>query len=582
MDIVRRWKRTGLRLIDSIMRPRDAKIFVEEIEFSGGQKIRLTESSILVIVGPNNAGKSSVLREIRDHLLEGWRFGPVLRSATVQVRGSAEAFKRQVREAGLSTEKQGIIKIGWAEYPIDRVDEDLKKGFVGSKAIPLFISYLGAEERLQITDPSSRGDYLQSAPKNPMQWLELDNLAEKRISDIFEKTFGAGLILNTFAGDKLVLHIVSPDDARSESNSTRDEAKWLASLPRLNRQGDGMRSFAGTAMGLLVHPTSAVLLDEPEAFLHPPQARKLAQVIATEVPGECQVIVATHNDAFVRALLDVSGDRLILARIVRHGSENVVTVLDQAQLGEMWNDPLIRTSDVLSALFHEAAILCEGDSDARFFGSLLDSTSSEDRDSDVRLFHFGGKDRIASIARALRLVRIPVVAIVDIDILSDREKFFALFEVMGGRRADIENDVRNLIKSVTQRKGQLTGAELGVELRRLAADVEQMTDVPKQARGKLLDLGKASSNWERVKQDGIRALDVPTFTRISEACQQVGLLVNPEGELEGFCRAVPRTHKGEWLAQVIRKDLASDPILSDARDFAAKIRATTHAMIARR
>jgi ABC-type hemin transport system ATPase subunit len=116
MNIVRRWKRTGQRLLDSFIRPRDAKIYIGEIEFSGGQKIRLNDSSILVIVGPNNAGKSSVLREIREHLLEGWRFGPVLKSATIQVRGSAEAFKRQVMEAGLSTEKQGIIKIGYAEY----------------------------------------------------------------------------------------------------------------------------------------------------------------------------------------------------------------------------------------------------------------------------------------------------------------------------------------------------------------------------------------------------------------------------------------------------------------------------------
>ncbi|MEH2497720.1 ABC-type phosphate/phosphonate transport system ATPase subunit [Bradyrhizobium sp. AZCC 1678] len=193
MDIFRRWKRTGLRVLDSVTGAREAKIFVEELEFSSGQKIKLTESSILVIVGPNNAGKSSVLREIRDYLIEGWTFGPVLRNATVRVRGSADAFKRLVREAGLATDKLGIIKIGWSDYPVDKVDEDIKKGFVGSKAVPLFFSYLGAEERLQIADPSGRGDYLKSAPKNPMQWLELDNLAEKRISDIFEKTFGAGL-----------------------------------------------------------------------------------------------------------------------------------------------------------------------------------------------------------------------------------------------------------------------------------------------------------------------------------------------------------------------------------------------------
>jgi hypothetical protein len=152
---------------------------------------------------------------------------------------------------------------------------------------------------------------------------------------------------------------------------------------------------------------------------------------------------------------------------------------------------------------------------------------------------------------------------------------------MGGRRADIENDVRNLNRLVAQRKGQLTGQELGIELQRLAKEVELITDIPKQARRRLLELGKTSSNWERVKQDGFRALDVPAFTKISEACRQVGILINPEGELEGLCRAIPRTHKGEWLAQVIRKDLLNDPDLSDAREFVGTIRSTTRIMISK-
>jgi hypothetical protein len=335
-------------------------------------------------------------------------------------------------------------------------------------------------------------------------------------------------------------------------------------------------------MSLLVHPTSTVLLDEPEAFLHPPQARRLAEVVATEVPGECQVIIATHNDAFVRALLDASGERVILARIIREGSANAVTVLDQAQLDEMWNDPLLKTSDVLSALFHEAAILCEGDSDARFYGSLLDATRSQSRDPDTRFYHFGGKDRLANIAEALRLVQIPVVAIVDIDILSDRQKFFRLFEAMGGRRTLIEKDVINLIRQVTDRKGQLTGSELAIELRRLAVEVEDVLDVPKEIKGKISDLSKAPSNWERVKHDGFRALDAQAFERISNACHEVGLLINPEGELEGFCRTIPHNRKSEWLAQVIRRDFANDPALADAREFANQIRRVTRETISRR
>lgn len=573
MSVFRRWKLKGQRIIDNLAGRREAKIYVAAIEFSGGLKLKLNDSSILVVVGPNNAGKSSVLREIRNHLEEGYRFGPVLASADIRVVGSAASFKKEIMAAGLATEKAGIIKIGYSDYNVSRVDDEIKNGFVGSRITPLFVSYLGAEERLKLTEPTDRGDYLLAAPKNPMQWLELDDGAERRISDLFQRTFDTRLVLNTLAGNKLVLHIDEPSETKYEPTSTRDEAKRLASLPRLDRQGDGMRSFAGTIMSLLVHPTSTILLDEPEAFLHPPQARRLAEIISTEVPGGCQVVIATHNDAFVRALLDASGDRIILARIIRDGAVNRATVLDQSQLEELWTDPLLRTSDVLSALFHDAAILCEGDSDARFYGALLDATRGKDRDPDVRFFHFGGKDRIASIVRALRAVQIPVVAIVDIDILSDPNKFFDLFKSLGGSISYVEQDVGALSRLVAQRKGQMTGPELAVELRRIVTDLEKVNDVPKEIRNKLLNFGRAASNWIRVKQDGFRALDVQTFNRVASACKEVGLLINPEGELEGFCRTLSSSRKAEWLAQAVRKDLEHDPELSDARHFVAEIRA---------
>jgi ABC-type cobalamin/Fe3+-siderophores transport system ATPase subunit len=575
MSVLARWKRKGQRLLEALGPPRAAKIFVESLQVSGGEKINLKQNSILVIVGPNNAGKSSILREIRDHLQDHYRFGPVLRDATIRITGTVDSFTKQIREAGLATEKVGTIKIGYSEYPLENVSDDIKRGFVGSRAMPLFISYLDAEGRLEITNPADRGDYLSSAPKSVMQWLELDDAAEKAISDIFERTFDAGLILNTLAGNKLMLHVIKRQEIPSEEMPKREEARWLAALPRLHRQGDGMRSFAGTIMGLLVHPTSLIFLDEPEAFLHPPQARKLAEVIVKDVPGECQVIIATHNDAFVRSLLDASGDRVILARISRKETINNVTVLDQDQLTKMWNDPLLRTSDILSALFHEAAILCEGDSDARFYSLLMDATRSLDRDPDVRFYYFGGKDRISGIAKALRAVKIPVVAIVDIDILADTEKFLILFEAMGGDRSSVDSDARAINRIVRERKGQMTGAELAIELRRLGDEVKSEKDVPKITRNKLLQLGKDASNWQRVKQDGYRALDALAFSRISDAAQMVGLLINPEGELEGFCRSVSRTRKSEWLADVVELDFTEDPNLSDARRFAKCIRETT-------
>jgi hypothetical protein len=94
-------------------------------------------------------------------------------------------------------------------------------------------------------------------------------------------------------------------------------------------------------------------------------------------------------------------------------------------------------------------------------------------------------------------------------------------------------------------------------------------------------LGRDSSNWQRVKQDGVRALDAQLYNRVAAACQAVGLLINPEGELEGFCRMVPSSRKSEWLSEVMKKDFSKDSTLTDARSFSETIRMTTREVISR-
>ena len=60
-----------------------------------------------------------------------------------------------------------------------------------------------------------------------------------------------------------------------------------------------MRSFASVILHLLAPNTQSVLLlDEPEAFLHPPQARLLGEFIAKERPKracDCQKVLSSTS-----------------------------------------------------------------------------------------------------------------------------------------------------------------------------------------------------------------------------------------------------------------------------------------------
>ena len=288
-----------------------------------------------------------------------------------------------------------------------------------------------------------------------------------------------------------------------------------------------------------------VLIDEPEAFLHPPQVRRLAEVVTRETSEDSQIIIATHSDEMVRGLLDASGDRVVVARLIRRGDKNEVSVLPTDRLVDLWTDPTLRTSDVLSALFHDVSLLCEGESDARFYRALLDATRGEQRDADHRFYSFGGKDRIPAVVKALRPLDVPLVVIVDIDVLSDKGKFAALFEAVGGNYSLVESDHKAVVAAVQSRKGQITAEELARELRGVANRLNGQAEVPKAIRDELSRLSRQGSNWNRLKEDGsiglVHAEAIKAYDRVFEASSDLGLLIVSEGELEGFCRKITRT-----------------------------------------
>jgi predicted ATPase len=78
----------------------------------------------------------------------------------------------------------------------------------------------------------------------------------------------------------------------------------VSSTDPLQTQGDGMRSFATVILKMLAPDTpSLLLLDEPEAFLHPPQARLLGEFIAKERPTRSQLFAATHSPEVLQGML---------------------------------------------------------------------------------------------------------------------------------------------------------------------------------------------------------------------------------------------------------------------------------------
>ena len=124
-------------------------------------------------------------------------------------------------------------------------------------------------------------------------------------------------------------------------------------------------------------------------------------------------------------------------------------VLDSTKVQELWNDPLLRYSNLLDALFHDVTLLVESDSDCQFYAAILDVVQMELPDGielpDIFFTHCGGKARMPMVIRALRAAGIPVRAVADFDVLREIGVFKGLVDALDGKWTEIERDYK-LIK----------------------------------------------------------------------------------------------------------------------------------------
>jgi len=185
----------------------------------------------------------------------------------------------------------------------------------------LFVNILNTEQRIQAANPPQNIKLTTEAIQHPIHFLQKDDTLEQRFSNYFRQAFGTDLIVHRNAGNEVPLYvgekpILHPGEDRVSSTYLRR----LERLDLLHEQGDGMRSFVGVLLNAFISNHSILFIDEPEAFLHPPQARLLGKMLAKDLPSERQLFLATHSEDFLKGLLDANNKKLKIIRIQRDGS----------------------------------------------------------------------------------------------------------------------------------------------------------------------------------------------------------------------------------------------------------------------
>lgn len=558
---------------------RQPKLSFESITFSDGTVLNFDDNDIVVFVGPNNAGKSAALRE-----LEAWvarsNGGVVVHSATLRKTGSEHDLRAYLEANSQKSGVTGTLYYGGIGFSIH---ESHVQFFDRAKdrhpVAPFFAKRLATETRIQDSNAAPPLALFQQPPSHPIHLLLMDDVLAADISDKFRHAFGKDLTPFRAGGSSFPLYVGKkplPKAGKDELSREFIEELQKTNVP-LESQGDGMRSFAAVVLHVLAAKTHSIqFLDEPEAFLHPPQARLLGRYIAENRRDQSQLFIATHSTDVLDGLIEGGANKVRIVRLRRDGSVNRVKELSNEQTSAVAKDTLTRFSGIFDGIFFEHVIICESDADCMFYQSLLTlPTISGDRRPDVLFVHSSGKHRMAKLASTLRALDVPVSVIADIDVVSEESVFRNLFEKLGGNWPVISQNWTALSEAILSQRPPLNAAQVATMI---AAEIDGVTGTgpfPQPKETAIKRVFKTVSPWSSLKQSGRSAIPggeaTKHFDELYGECSAVGLWIVPVGEIEGFCRSIG-SHGPGFVEKVLEeRDLISDPELKEAREFIASI-----------
>ena len=430
------------------------KAHITNLVFNDGTSIDLNYNDIVVFVGPNNTGKSQTLRDIYS-LTKRPSSGCVLSSLSLKKdKGSIKDLLD-----GIAREKN--TDSGSCQYEINGksyhfyqgVDSTFNHGDGLDKFTDLFIANLTTEARLRICQPAQYNS--NNDKSNPIHFAAFDEHIRNQLSDSFKKAFGTGLMPNKLNGNTIPLIISDPiknelpfDDVQKQIDYYSDH---FNTLPQVHEQGDGIRSFVGILLYLILDYYSIYLLDEPESFLYPPQAKIMGDIIGSTLKDDQQAFIATHSEELIKGLMESCPNRLKIVRIDRPEHDiNTVSVLSNKDLNNIWQDSILKYSNIMSGLFYKSVVICESDSDCKIYSIINDYLRHKDGYYSESLFiHCNGKHRLHKIAKALKSLNVQFTVVGDLDLLKEKENLEKLLVACEGDWSIFDRDYRVLCSALS-------------------------------------------------------------------------------------------------------------------------------------
>lgn len=552
---------------------------IESLSLRSGTKglnapLGFSPASVNVFVGPNHSGKSLLLRELQAAIQhpEQAPHRKVLRELVFtpwdsdRKAGLVEELRMAAKMS--ATNPKGNVQLSRAHWRQEFGKEHFEQLL---KEVPRlrdvgeheqFRQYflagsflmLGGAERLNMLAPTKREGPKGEYYVHLLSRLFYSDVKRKAVQDIVRDAFQAHFVIDPL-GENFEAKISAKAPPFGMERSLADEAvDFFGRSVNIGDMSDGVRAFCGMLAAVVASDAKVILIDEPEAFLHPALCVKLAGELCRLARANCQqLFIATHSAPFLMGCVQAGIDLNIIRLTYREGAATS-RLLSQTELVPLMRQPLLRSIGALTGIFYESVVVTEADADRAFYDEInhrcLDAHYPNGI-PDCLFLNAQNWQTTARIIAPLRRLGVAAAVIIDIDLLLEgkSEAFQTLVEAAG------------MPPSSRTALGQLRG----------------------QLHVLLKPLGKALKSKGIACVTGNDRLDLENFI---DQMAKYGVFVVPVGELECWLPSLVRAEwsgKNEWLLRTFEAmgEDASDaaylrPASGDVWDFLKQIQSWLH------
>ncbi|TPK42289.1 MULTISPECIES: AAA family ATPase [unclassified Mesorhizobium] len=399
--------------------------------------------NVTVLVGPNNAGKSRTLREIyakcANNEIDSYQLLDSVDLTLPDREGIAAMMKMfeigtppgnttvadhtYFRKPSVKmNEPQLLIHVytakwfeGWAENDFHA---SVKNNFV-----KFFTILLDGRTRFDLTDPKATGP-LEEKPQNHLWALFLDKDARQKVRKFTQDAFAKFFVVDPTGMTQFRIRLSkrAPKTEAEEQALDSEARAFHADADLLSDLGDGVKTSVGLVSAVMSLPDRILLIDEPEAFLHPTLSRRVGSVLAqTARDRDATLVVATHSSDFLLGCMQTAPE-LRIVRLTHEFGRATSRSIEPARVRELMSNPLLRSAHAMRGLFHRGVLVCEADADRAFYDEVNARLVTVRRGIEDALFlNAQNWQTIPRIALPLRSLGVPAASIMDFDVLMDND-----------------------------------------------------------------------------------------------------------------------------------------------------------------